>query len=213
MRAARYRAGRPARHRPGPRASALRGPAGRTVPSPPMKLLFDFFPILLFFAAFKLADIYVATGVAIVATIGQIAWLKLRGKAVEPMQWASLGIIVVFGGMTLLFHDETFIKWKPTVLYALFAIGLLVAPRFTGKNPLRSIMGAQVQLPDPIWQRLTLAWVGFFACMGVLNLVIAYSFPLDVWVNFKVFGTLALTVVFVVVQALWIGRYAEDTQA
>jgi intracellular septation protein len=177
-----------------------------------MKLLFDFFPILLFFAAYKLADIYVATGVAIVATVGQIAWLRLSGRKVEPMQWASLGIIVVFGGMTLLFHDETFIKWKPTVLYALFAAGLLIAPRFTGKNPLRSIMGAQVTLPDAIWQRLTLAWVGFFGCMGVLNIVIAYRFPLDVWVNFKVFGTLALTVVFVVLQALWIGRYAEDTQ-
>ncbi|MFN7643439.1 MAG: septation protein A [Burkholderiales bacterium] len=176
-----------------------------------MKLLFDLFPILLFFAAFKLADIYVATGVAIVATIGQIAWLRLSGRKVEPMQWASLGIIVVFGGMTLLFHDETFIKWKPTVLYALFAAGLLIAPRFTGKNPLRSIMGAQVTLPDAIWHRLMLAWVGFFACMGVLNIVVAYQFPLDVWVNFKVFGTLALTVVFVVVQGLWISRYAEDT--
>jgi intracellular septation protein len=176
-----------------------------------MKLLFDLFPILLFFAAFKLADIYVATGVAIVATIGQIAWLRLSGRKVEPMQWASLGIIVVFGGMTLLFHDETFIKWKPTVLYMLFAVGLLIAPRFTGKNPLRSIMGAQVTLPDAIWHRLTLAWVGFFACMGVLNIVVAYLFPLDVWVNFKVFGTLALTVVFVVVQGFWISRYAEDT--
>jgi intracellular septation protein len=177
-----------------------------------MKLLFDVFPILLFFAAFKLADIYVATGVAIVTTVGQIVWLKLRGKMVEPMQWASLGIIVVFGGLTLLFHDETFIKWKPTVLYGLFAIGLLLAPRFTGSNPLRSIMGAQVSLPDATWVRLTLAWVAFFVCMGVLNLAIAYLFPLDVWVNFKVFGTLALTLLFVVLQALWIGRYAEDPQ-
>lgn len=175
-----------------------------------MKLLFDLFPILLFFAAFKLADIYVATGVAILATIGQIAWLKLRGKPVEPMQWASLVIIVVFGGLTLLFHDETFIKWKPTVLYALFAAALLIAPRVTGKNPLRAMMGAQLKLPDPIWRRLTFAWVAFFAAMGVANIVVAYSFPLDVWVNFKVFGTVALTIVFVIAQALWIGRYAEE---
>ena len=175
-----------------------------------MKLLFDLFPILLFFAAFKLADIYVATGVAIAATIGQIAWLKLRGRTVEPMQWASLAIIVVFGGMTLLFHDETFIKWKPTVLYALFAGALLLAPRFTGKNPLRAMMGAQLKLPDPIWRQLTLAWIAFFVAMGVANLAVAYSFPLDVWVNFKVFGTVALTIVFVIVQALWIGRHAEE---
>jgi intracellular septation protein len=175
-----------------------------------MKLLFDLFPILLFFAAFKLADIYVATGTAILATIAQIAWLKLRGRKVEPMQWASLAIIVVFGGMTLLFHDETFIKWKPTVLYWLFTAALLLAPRFTGKNPLRAIMGSQVALPDTAWQRLTLAWAGFFGFMGALNLFVAYTFPLDTWVDFKVFGTLGLTIVFVIVQALWIGRYAED---
>ena len=175
-----------------------------------MKFLFDFFPILLFFAAFKLADVYVATGVAMAASAAQIAWLKLRGKPVEVMQWAGLGIIVVFGGMTLLFHDETFIKWKPTVLYGLFALALLLAPRFTGKNPLRAIMGEKVALPDPVWQRLTRAWVAFFAAMGALNLFVAFTYPLDVWVNFKVFGTLALTVVFVILQALWIGRHAED---
>ncbi len=178
-----------------------------------IKLLFDLFPILLFFAAFKLADIYVATGVAIVATVLQIAWLKLRGRKVEPMQWASLAIIVVFGGMTLLFHDETFIKWKPTVLYGLFAGALLVTPRLTGRNPLRAIMGSQLALPPRIWQRLTWAWAGFFAFMGVLNLFVAYRFPLETWVDFKVFGTLGLTVVFVIVQALWIGRHAEEPEA
>lgn len=182
----------------------------RRPPGPPMKLLFDLFPILLFFAAFKLGDIYVATGVAIAATIGQIAWLKLRGRPVEPMQWASLGIIVVFGGMTLAFRDETFIKWKPTVLYGLFAGALLLVPRFTGRNPLRSMMGAQIRLPDAVWGQLTLAWIAFFAFMGGLNLFVAYSFPLDVWVDFKVFGTVALTIAFVIAQALWIGRHAED---
>jgi intracellular septation protein len=175
-----------------------------------MKILFDLFPIALFFVAFKVWGIYAATAVAIVATIGQIAWLKLRGKAVEPMQWASLGIIVVFGGMTLLFQDETFIKWKPTVLYALFAVALLGAGRFTGRDPLKSIMGAQVALPDAMWQRLTLAWAAFFVGMAVLNLFVAYTYSLDTWVDFKLFGTLGLTVVFVVAQAVWIGRYAED---
>jgi intracellular septation protein len=185
-----------------------RGTAGaRPVP---MKLLFDFFPILLFFAAFKVYGIYAATLAAIVATVGQIAWLKLRGRRIEPMQWASLVIIVVFGGLTLAFQDETFIKWKPTVLYGLFAAALLLAPRLFGRNPLRAMMGAQLSLPDPVWQRLTLAWAGFFVAMGALNLVVAYSFSLDVWVDFKVFGTLALTLVFVIAQALWIGRHVQD---
>lgn len=178
-----------------------------------MKLLFDLFPILLFFVAFKAADIYVATAVAIVATIGQIAWLRLRRRRVEPMQWASLAIIVVFGGMTLLFQDETFIKWKPTVLYGLFAAALLLAPRLTGRDPLRALMGGQIALPAPIWQRLGWAWAVFFASMGALNLFVAYTFPLDVWVDFKVFGTLALTVLFVIGQALWIGRHAEAPAA
>ena len=177
-----------------------------------MKILFDLFPIVLFFVAFKFAGIYAATGVAIAATIAQIARLKLRGKKVEPMQWASLGIIVVFGGMTLAFHDETFIKWKPTVLYGLFAAALLGAARFTGRNPLKSIMGAQVALPDAIWQRLTLAWVAFFVAMAALNLYVAYTYSLETWVDFKLFGTLGLTLVFVIGQALWIGRYAEDVK-
>jgi intracellular septation protein len=198
---------------PGRASRAARsGRAAHAGDSETMKLLFDLFPILLFFSAFKLADIYVATGVAIAATVLQIAWLKLRGRAVEPMQWASLGIIVVFGGMTLLFHDETFIKWKPTVLYGLFAAAMLLAPRLTGKNPLRAIMGSQLALPPRIWQQLTWAWAGFFAAMGALNLFVAYRFPLETWVDFKVFGTLGLTVVFVIVQAVWIGRYAEEPE-
>ena len=194
------------------------GPAGpRAPPVPPrdsspdtMKLLFDLFPVLLFFVAYKLADIYVATGAAIVATVAQIGWLKLRGRKVETMQWASLALIVVFGGMTLLFRDETFIKWKPTVLYALFAAGLLVAPRMLGRNPLRAMMGAQIALPDAIWTRLTWIWAGFFAAMGVLNIVVAYGFSLDTWVDFKLFGTTGLTIAFVIGQALWLGRHAED---
>ena len=109
-----------------------------------MKILFDLFPILLFFVAYKVADIYVATGVAILASVAQIGWLKLRGRPIEVMQWVSLGIIVVFGGMTLVFHDETFIKWKPTVLYALFAGALAVGRAFFGRNLIKSVMGAQL---------------------------------------------------------------------
>lgn len=175
-----------------------------------MKLLFDLLPILLFFIAYKVWGIYVATGVAIAATVLQIGWLKARGKKVEPMQWASLGIIVVFGGMTLFFHDETFIKWKPTVLYVCFALALLGAQRFTGRNPLQAIMGAQVTLPAPVWQQLTYAWATFFVGMAALNLFVAYSFSLDTWVDFKLFGTTGLTLAFVVIQAFWIGRHTQD---
>jgi intracellular septation protein len=174
------------------------------------KLLFDLFPIILFFAAYKLGDIYVATAVAIVASIAQLGWLKARRRKIENMQWASLGIIVVFGGMTLLFQDETFIKWKPTVLYGLFAGALFVYRLMAGRNLIQMMMGKQVTLPDAIWERLNLAWSAFFAAMAALNLFVAYGFSTDVWVNFKLFGTLGLTLAFVVLQALYIGRYVED---
>ena len=175
-----------------------------------MKLLFDLFPVILFFVAFKLADIYVATAVAIAATIAQIGWLRLRGRRVEPMQWTSLVIIVAFGGLTLLLQDETFIKWKPTVLYGLFAVALLGTQRLTGRNPMQVLMGSQLSLPEPIWQRLTWAWAAFFAAMAALNLFVAYTFSLDTWVDFKLFGTLGLTFAFVIAQALWLGRHAQD---
>lgn len=175
-----------------------------------MKLLFDLFPILLFFVAFKLADIYVATGVAIVASIAQIAWLRMRGRRIEGMQWTSLAIIVVFGGMTLLFHDETFIKWKPTVLYALFALALAGAQLFFGRNLIKAMMGRQLELPEPIWTRLNVAWIAFFAAMAALNIVVAYRFSTDTWVNFKLFGTMGLTFAFVILQALYVGRYVQE---
>ncbi|HRO58008.1 MAG TPA: septation protein A [Burkholderiaceae bacterium] len=175
-----------------------------------MKLLFDLFPIILFFVAYKLVDIYVATGVAIVASIVQIAWLRVSGKTIEPMQWASLGIIVVFGGMTLLFQDETFIKWKPTVLYGLFAGVLAGGKLFFGRDLIRAVMGKQLSLPDPIWQRLNLAWMFFFLVMAVLNIVVAYGFSTDTWVNFKLFGTLALTLAFVLAQGFYLGRFIQE---
>lgn len=175
-----------------------------------MKLLFDLFPILLFFLAYKYGDVYLATGVAIAATIAQIAWLKLRSRKVEPMQWASLGIIVVFGGMTLLFRDETFIKWKPTVLYLLFAGALLFTGHFTGKQPLKAVMGTQLELPDAVWARLTQAWVVFFLVMAVINLFVAYRMSLDAWVNFKLFGSLGLTLIFVLAQGLWLSKHMKE---
>jgi intracellular septation protein len=174
-----------------------------------MKFLFDLFPVLLFFIAFKLADIYVATGVAIAATFVQVGWLRLRGKRVEPMLWASLGIIVVFGGATLLLQDETFIKWKPTVLYWLLG-GVLAAAAVLGRNLVRTMLSQQVQLPDPVWARLNWSWVGFFAFMGGLNLYVAYNYSTDLWVNFKLFGGMGLMLAFVLIQALFLARHVED---
>jgi len=177
-----------------------------------MKFLFDLFPVIVFFAAFKLADIYVATTTAIVATFLQVAWLKLRRKPVEPMLWASLGLIVVFGGATLLLRDETFIKWKPTVLYWLFGVVLLASDLIFRRNLIRAMLGAQVQLPNPVWTKLNWAWVGFFAFMGALNLYVAFNFPTDLWVNFKLFGGMGLMLLFVIAQALFLARYIEDGQ-
>jgi intracellular septation protein len=175
-----------------------------------MKLLIDFFPIVLFFAAFKIWDIYVATGVAIVATIGQIAWLRYSHGKVEPMQWLSLGIIVVFGGATILLHNESFIKWKLTVLYWAMAGTLLVGQLVLRKNLLKSLMGGQLELPDNAWAAMAWSWIGFLLFMSVLNLWVAYNFDTATWVNFKLFGGLGLTAVFVVGQALYLGRYMKD---
>ena len=176
-----------------------------------MKFLFDLFPVLLFFAAYKLVDIYVATAVAIVATFGQIAWVWFRHRKVEPMLWVSLGIIVVFGGATLILRDETFIKWKPTVLYWLFAVTLLVAASLFRKNLIRALMEKQISLPDPVWTKVNLSWAAFFAVMGVLNIYVAYSFSTDTWVDFKLFGGTDLMLAFVLGQAFLLAKYVEET--
>jgi intracellular septation protein len=178
-----------------------------------MKLLLDFFPIILFFVAFKLAGIYVATGVAIVATIAQIAWLRWRTGKVETMQWLSLGVIVLFGGATIVAHNDTFIKWKPTVLYWLMGGALLAGQVFFRKNLLKSLMGAQLQLPDVAWRVMNWNWIAFFAVMGVINLWVAYTFDTDTWVNFKLFGGLGLMVLFILAQALYLGRYMKADEA
>jgi intracellular septation protein len=177
-----------------------------------MKLLFDIFPVFLFFVAFKLFGIYVATGVAMAATFAQIGWVWLRHRKVEKMLWVSLGVIVVFGGATLLLQDETFIKWKPTVLYWLFGASLAVAMLIFKKNLIRTMMEKQVTLPDPIWNRLLASWIAFFVVMGALNLFVAYNFSTDAWVNFKLFGGIGLMLVFVALQALMLGRYVEEKQ-
>jgi intracellular septation protein len=177
-----------------------------------MKFLFDLFPIILFFVAFKTVGIFAATAIAIGATLAQIGWVKYRHGKVDGMLIASGVIIVLFGGATLLLHDETFIKWKPTVLYWLFAIVLFAAELFWNKNLIRSMMEQQISLPQAVWRTLNHAWAAFFALLGVLNLYVAFNFATDTWVNFKLFGTTALMLVFVVMQSLLLGKYVKDQE-
>ncbi|OJZ18916.1 MAG: septation protein A [Thiobacillus sp. 65-29] len=201
------------------------------------KLLFDLFPIIVFFLAYKLGDanaeatrafmagiglpqpvgtgekpgIYLATVLAIVASFGQIAWVKLRGQVIETMMWVSLGLIVVFGGATLWLHDESFIKWKPTVLYWIFA-GIIFGAAAFGRNVIKSLMQAQMELPDPAWSRLNASWGGFFAFMGLANLFVAFNFSTDTWVDFKLFGSLGLMLVFVVAQSMMLTKYLDKEE-
>ncbi len=175
-----------------------------------MKFFLDFFPIVLFFVAFKVAGIFIATAVAIAATLVQIAWLYRKNGHVEPMQWVSLVIIVLFGGATLITQDETFIKWKPTILYWLMGGVLLVGHAFFNRNFLRMLMGSQLNLPDPIWRTLMFSWAGFFVVMGVINLWIAYNFDTDTWVSYKLFGGMGLMLVFVLAQAVFLSRHIQE---
>ncbi|OGS98924.1 MAG: septation protein A [Gallionellales bacterium RIFCSPLOWO2_12_FULL_59_22] len=175
-----------------------------------MKLLFDLFPVILFFIAFKAFDIYIATTVAITATVAQIVWTKWRHGKIDVMLWVSFAIIAVFGGATLLLHDETFIKWKPTVLYWLFSAILLVSNLLFKKNLMRSLLQEKIALPLHAWHRLNLSWSLFFAALGFVNLYVAFNYSTDAWVNFKLFGFTGLMVLFILLQSMWLAKYVDD---
>lgn len=176
-----------------------------------MKFLFDLFPVILFFVAFKVYDIFVATAVAIAAAIAQIGWLWFRNRQVDKMMWSNLAIIVIFGGATLVSQDETFIKWKPTVLYWLIATILLVSNLIFRKNLIQAMLEKQMALPVIIWNRLNLSWIGFFVSMGCINLYVAFSFSVDTWVTFKLFGATGLMLTFIILQVILLGKYLKDT--
>lgn len=176
-----------------------------------MQLLADYFPLLLFFIAFKLEGIYVATGVAIVASILQIAYFKYRGK-VSAIHWLSLAIIVIFGGATLLLQDETFIKWKPTVLYGMFGVVLAVGKVAFGRDLIAYVL-KDVTLPAPVWSSVTWSWIAFFAAMAVANWYVAFNFTTDAWVNFKVWGGIGLFLAFALAQGLWLSRYLTEERS
>jgi intracellular septation protein len=178
-----------------------------------MKLLFDFFPILLFFAAYKFSDIYVATGVGIVATIAQIAWARWHKGKVEPLQWIALAIIVVFGGLTIWLHDNTFIRIKPTILYWTLGLAIGGGQLFMKRSPMKAVMGSELELPDAAWRGLGWSWVAFFAMMGALNLWVAFNYSEATWVNFKAIGGIGLMLLFIFAQALYLSRYIKVEEA
>lgn len=185
-----------------------------------MKFLFDLFPLLLFFAAFKVYDIYVATGVAIVASFTQVGGYWLKKRQFETMHLVALGTIVVFGGLTLFLRDDTFIKWKPTIIYWIMG-GILLATQFYGnKTAIERLLGTQIVIPKHIWARQNLNWAIFFIVLGFLNIYIAFYYALDLdaaarqdlWVKAKVFGFTGLTFLFVVVQALIMAPHMKEPE-
>lgn len=178
-----------------------------------MKFLFDLFPIILFFVAFKFGDIYTATIVAMVATIVQILWVYYRHRKIDAMQWISLVMIIVFGSLTIFLHDKTFIQLKPTALYWLFSGALFISAQFFQKNWIQVLMGKQVTLKEKsahsVWHQLNMAWALFFFAMGALNLYIAFEFSEETWVNFKLFGSTGLLLLFVIIQGVWLSKHME----
>ena len=175
-----------------------------------MKLLFDLFPVILFFIVFKVAGVFAATATAIAATFVQVGWVKYRHGKVDTMLWVSLGIITVFGGATLLLHDETFIKWKPTILYWFFAAALLFSAVVLKKNLMRALLQEKMSLPASVWHRLNLSWSAFFALLGILNLYVAHNFSTAAWVNFKLFGATGIMLVFILAQSALLSKYVEE---
>ncbi|PJJ17943.1 intracellular septation protein A [Janthinobacterium sp. 67] len=207
-----------------------------------MKFLFDIFPLLAFFAAFKLGGMYeaathdfvqqylsgfvsgglikadqapwiLATLVGIVATACQVSYLLLRGRKVDGMLWLSLFIFVVFGGASIYLHDDFFLKWKPTLIYWLSGLALLIAHVGFKKNLIRKTMEAQVQLPDAVWNQLLAAWIIFFGAIGALNLFVAfvlYKGDMAAWVSFKAFGATGIFFAFIVAQTLFLAKHIKE---
>jgi len=172
-----------------------------------MKVFFDLFPVILFFIGFKLYGIFVATAIAIVATLAMIVYSKVRQGKVEKMLLINGAIISLLGGVTLLLHDKTYIMWKPTVLYWLLAAVLLVSNLFFKKNFIQQVMGKVLNPPQSIWNKLNLAWVIFLIAMGFLNLYVAFNYSEDTWVNFKLFGVTGLLFLFMIAQTLLLKSY------
>jgi intracellular septation protein len=177
-----------------------------------MKQLFEFVPIILFFIAFKFYDIYIATGVVIVATIIQVSITWIIYKKVETMQWITLGLILVMGGATIYLQNEQFIKWKLTVIEWLFGLAFLGSQFFAKKTLVERMMGASLELPPVIWKRLNLMWASFFISVGFINIYVMQNYNTDDWVTFKTFGVPGLMVIFIIFQMIFIYKYIPETK-
>lgn len=182
-----------------------------------MKLLFDIFPLLLFFVAYHFFDIFVATGVAMAAGIAQVSWLKIRGQKIEIMHIMNLGIITIFGGATIITQNDVFVRWKPTILYWSFTLVLLVTQFFTKKTGIEYVMGSQMTLPGYVWKKMNLSFAIFFLVMGFVNIYVAFFYGADLdpdiqrdhWVYFKVFGSIILTLGFIIGLMFSISKYLQ----
>jgi intracellular septation protein len=207
-----------------------------------MKLLLDFLPLVFFFATYKIAGLHadaaatfathwlggivsggvvgakeapvlLATVVVVAATLLQVVWMHLNKRKIDFMLWVSLTMVVLLGGLTVYLHNETFIKWKPSI--AFWAMGLMFwgSQTFFHRNLLRSTLGSELELSDKVWQRLNFAWVAYFALMGLVNLWVVYSFSTDAWANFHTFGSTVLSVLFILGQGVYLSRHMEPVQA
>ncbi|WP_373948054.1 septation protein A [Vibrio pomeroyi] len=176
-----------------------------------MKQILDFIPLIIFFALYKMYDIYTATGALIVASALQIVLTYFIYKKIEKMQVVTFLMVAVFGGMTIFLHDDNFIKWKVTIVYALFAIGLTVS-HLMGKSAIKGMLGKEITLPDAVWGKINWAWTLFFTLCAILNVYVAFSLPLDVWVNFKVFGLLIATLLFTLLTGVYIYKHLPKEQ-
>ncbi|MDO2949224.1 septation protein A [Aeromonas simiae] len=177
-----------------------------------MKQFIEFIPLIVFFAIYKFYDIYYATAALVVVTALQLLYNWLKYRKVEKMQLITFVVVAFFGSLTLIFHNDAFIKWKVTVINELFALALLISRYGFGKNLIKQMLGKELTAPDGVWDRLNLGWVGFFALCGALNLYIAFNLPQEVWVNFKVFGLLGMTLVFTLLSGLYLYRHLPAEQ-
>ncbi len=177
-----------------------------------MKLLFDMFPVVLFFIAYQMYDIYTATAVIIAATIVQVLYVYIKHKRVEKIHVITLVLVVLLGGLTLILHDENFIKWKPTIVNWGFAVVFLGSHYIGQKNILQRMMDGMIGLPEQVWNRLSWLWIGFFVLSGVANIYVAFNYDTDTWVNFKLFGLMAMTIVFIILQGFYINRHMQDVE-
>ena len=173
-----------------------------------MKILIDFFPILLFFGAYKMFNIYTATGVLMAATVLQMGLIYAIDRKLQAMHKITLVLILLFGTLTLVLQDDRFIKWKPTVLYGAMSIALAVALWAMKKNFLKMLLGSQLELPDAVWMRLNVAWIVYCAFMSAINAYVVLQFSTEAWVDFKLWGY-AFPLVFLVAQGFYIVLYLK----